>query len=683
MSADNDNPTKLDYVSPFTRTIIDVNDLKNILKKGANHGVCGGHNLGNTCFMNSSIACLSNCTELTTYFLSGKFKQNINKKNKLGLGGKLANAWYDLLEDYWNSGARAGNPSNVKSAVAKKVKKFGGFNQQDSNEFMTEFLSLLSEDLNKTEKKSYKELKEKGKDESELDCAKRFWNLHLMRNDSIITDLFSGLLKSNVICSECGYNNITFDPFNTLTLAIPSSNYIQKKKDVYRDISLFYIPKYCMRNNCKINIHVKKDTPFKNFAEEINKIEKFKRNLKKLIFIKVSDSQLKRIIDENECKNDKREFIFSFDDERKEEDESNIIPLYMWVNKNLSAFPRLLFLEKNSNFGEFKRKIYYFARNYFISPFQNKNFKGGDNDEKEEIYDLDKELERYKGKDDEREDDTKKENNVDEKKLLNLFDKEYNEIFKENPKSKFKEDIEKFLGDFPYQIAIKKKFEDNENFCLFDGRNNLENLKEFNILKDEDPINSLIENKDYCLNLILKNNSKYSVDNINLNTCIEFKGKDVGKRIKISITLDDLLEYFCSNEFLEEGNEWKCGSCKKKVKVTKKLSIFYVPRLMIICLNRFHNSRYGFSKNDELIDFPLENLNMGKYICGPDKDHCKYDLFAVSQHYGSTGGGHYTAVCKNYDGKWYDYNDSSVSSCSPNSVVSSAAYVLFYRRKNW
>ena len=156
MSADNDNPTKLDYVSPFTRTIIDVNDLKNILKKGANHGVCGGHNLGNTCFMNSSIACLSNCTELTTYFLSGKFKQNINKKNKLGLGGKLANAWYDLLEDYWNSGARAGNPSNVKSAVAKKVKKFGGFNQQDSNEFMTEFLSLLSEDLNKTEKKLIK-----------------------------------------------------------------------------------------------------------------------------------------------------------------------------------------------------------------------------------------------------------------------------------------------------------------------------------------------------------------------------------------------------------------------------------------------------------------------------------------------------------------------------------------------
>ena len=222
MSADNDNPTKLDYVSPFTRTIIDVNDLKNILKKGANHGVCGGHNLGNTCFMNSSIACLSNCTELTTYFLTGKFEKNINRNNREGLQGRLAEAWHDLLEEYWNSGARTGDPREVKSTVAMKVRKFGGYAQQDSNEFMTEFLSILNEDLNKTDKKEYKELKEKGDDESELDCAKRFWNLHLSLNDSIVTDLFSGLLKSEVICSNCHYKNITFDPFNTLTLAIPS-----------------------------------------------------------------------------------------------------------------------------------------------------------------------------------------------------------------------------------------------------------------------------------------------------------------------------------------------------------------------------------------------------------------------------------------------------------------------------
>ena len=88
MSTSEGEYRKVDYVSLFTRTIIDINDLKNVLKKGCNHGLCGSHNLGNTCFMNSSIACLSNCTELTTYFLTKKYEKNINKKNKLGLGGK-------------------------------------------------------------------------------------------------------------------------------------------------------------------------------------------------------------------------------------------------------------------------------------------------------------------------------------------------------------------------------------------------------------------------------------------------------------------------------------------------------------------------------------------------------------------------------------------------------------------
>ena len=685
MSINERKTTKLDSKSPFTRTIIDINELKNFLIKGANHGVCGGRNLGNTCFMNSSIACLSNCTELTTYFLSGKYKQNINKRNKLGLGGKLAKAWHDLLEEYWNSGEHTGNPSHVKSVVAKKIKKFSGFNQQDSNEFMTEFLYLLSEDLNKTEKKSYKELKEKSPNESELECAKRFWEIHIRRNDSIITDLFSGLLKSEVVCSQCRYNNITFDPFNTLTLAIPPRRYMYDKKNIHRDIIIFYIPKYSIRESCEITIHVKKDTPFKDFPEEINKIKNFKYNLKKLIFIKVLGCQFKGIIDGNECKYDKNDFIFSFDDERIKGENTNIIPLYMYNTKKISAFPRLLFLKENSNFGELKKKIYYFARKYFVSPFinsreqnDNKSFKG------KEIYEVDKEIEKYRGKDnDENEGKSKNQDEYEERKLWNLFEKEYNKIFNQNPESKLQKKIEDFFDDFPYRITIKKQFGDKEHIILFDGKNNLENLKEFNISKDEDSINSLIENKDYCINLILKSRSKYSVESIDLNGCQTFKGENVGKKFEFNYTLDDLFEYFCSHEYLEKGNEWKCGNCNKKVNVTKKLSIYYVPRLMIICLNRFVSSGYGFSKNEENIDFPLENLNMGKYICGPDKDRYKYDLFAVSQHYGSTGGGHYTAVCKNYDGKWYNYDDSSVSISSSKSVVSSAAYVLFYRRKNW
>ena len=77
------------------------------------------------------------------------------------MGGKLAIALNNLLEEYLNSGTRAGNPSEVKFTVARKVRKFDRFSQQDSNRFMTEFLSILNEVLNRTDKKEYKELKKR------------------------------------------------------------------------------------------------------------------------------------------------------------------------------------------------------------------------------------------------------------------------------------------------------------------------------------------------------------------------------------------------------------------------------------------------------------------------------------------------------------------------------------------
>ena len=147
-------------------------------------------------------------------------------------------------------------------------------------------------------------------------------------------------------------------------------------------------------------------------------------------------------------------------------------------------------------------------------------------------------------------------------------------------------------------------------------------------------------------------------------------------------TLNGCLNEFVKEEQLKKGNEWYCGKCKQFVLANKKMELYYLPKLLIICFKRFiKSSSYHWEKNEEEIDFPINNLDMKNYIVGPDKDHSQYDLFAVSQHYGSTMFGHYTAVCRNFDGKWYSYNDSSCSETSENNVVSSAAYVLFYRRK--
>ena len=60
-----------------------------------------------------------------------------------------------------------------------------------------------------------------------------------------------------------------------------------------------------------------------------------------------------------------------------------------------------------------------------------------------------------------------------------------------------------------------------------------------------------------------------------------------------------------------------------------------------------------------------------------------YDLYGVSNHMGSTEGGHYTADCKNAISRvWYNYDDSHVSEGSFDELDGRAAYLLFYCRQD-
>ena len=698
------------HISPFSRQVYNLNDLIKIIKPNTNHGLCGSHNLGNTCFMNSSIACISNCSELTYYFLSKKFIKDINKSNRDGAGGKLAKAWYELIEHYWNSRYSSGNPSDIKYIVASKNRKFSGYHQQDSNEFMTVFLEILGEDLNKASKKVYRELKEQQMGETDVQAAQRFWRLHIERNDNIITDLFHGLLKSTITCPKCNFKNITYDPFNTLTLTIPSVNIVnyliqknqkqkekkikkvkKRKKKEKQIISIFYVSPYSLRMTIRYEIQIYKGSSLNTIVEEIRKRannNSFSLNSK---FMSVSNKQCDNFLDEKlpfKINN----FTFAYANESKI-NEQLCIPIYMTDEVSISAYPRTIFLNKNDTYYELKKKIYILVRKYFKSPFSEPN--------KNEEFIEDKKMDYYINE---------KSDNLPE--ILSLLSNEFNNLQKSGNKLKY------YTKNIPYQILIYDKFPDinvNYNkFIISEGIvDDFITLSQVNIRSNHDKIETLLKlllNKEIFLIIKFKKSSRLlksysSLSNCIPCTCSPLEGEEYetyNEEMEVedeseenddnnkyysgqNITLDHCLQYFTEEECLEEGNEWYCNKCRRRVMASKQIELFYLPRILCICLTRFSKQGryYGYTKNNRLVEFPLDGLNMAKYMCGPDKNYSKYDLFAVSQHYGDMGGGHYTAVCKNIDGYWYDYDDSSCSRTSKSAIISRAAYVLFYRRKGW
>ncbi|EGZ09458.1 hypothetical protein PHYSODRAFT_318199 [Phytophthora sojae] len=170
------------------------------------------------------------------------------------------------------------------------------------------------------------------------------------------------------------------------------------------------------------------------------------------------------------------------------------------------------------------------------------------------------------------------------------------------------------------------------------------------------------------------------------------RGKSSGSRAHEGISLDDCFRNFVKPETLDQSNLWYCSTCKEHRQARKTMEMWRLPDVLVLSLKRFeYRNEILRDKLDVYVDFPLEGLDMSPYCLekSSEKDHLSYDLFAVSNHYGSMGFGHYTAFAKSWkdgDGEmfpgWYSFDDSLVTPAMPSQVKSNAAYILFYKRKN-
>ena len=653
-------------------------------ESNCNKGRTGLVNIGNTCFMNSALQCLSNCYELTKYFLLNFYENDINQENRLGTGGQVVTIYRKLLDDLWLGDDDYINPNYFKRIFAHFVHKFSGYAQQDSNEFLIYLLDKIHEDLNTITVKPYIEMEGKKPEQTDEEVSKIWWEKHLKRENSIIVDLFHGQFKSTISCNICHQVCVSFDSYMFISLPIPSGKYEIEVKYFGYNINDFLVMKIPITENTtvlniidimknRINIiNINKNKNIKNNPPKRKKRNKNKNKIIKKLYeqINLSKDKIEMVLLTNKKKIYK---VFTNND--------YIFP-YLLQGYELVAYEKDTSNQNNENiyfylsqyYYSYIFSLFYYPRIYFFDyPFAI-NF-----DKTQKIFNIYKNIKEFL-----------KEllpnnnpNNPNKKDEILNIDFNFNKINKDNEKNS---GFSLYLNTFIPNT--------NSSLCssIFSFGNSINHplLEKYSSTENYSNIKRQLNLDELHLRLTLDVNILFNLDKAKLP---KLKNNLYNKKLSLNVGKDinlyDCLNLFNSEEILDGDNEWYCNKCKKHVDAVKKMDVYKSPYYLIFQLKRFKQDNEGSSifnifnssKNTTFIDFPVTNLDLSNYILSENNQGGIYDLIGVINHYGGESFGHYTAYCLNGK-KWMEYNDEYVAEIKKGNIITNAAYVLFYRRRD-
>lgn len=610
--------------------------ISGVSTRGASVGLTGLVNLGNTCFMNSAVQCLVHTPEFARYFRED-YHQEINWQNPFGMVGELALAFGELLRKLWAPGRTPVAPRPFKTKLARFAPQFGGYNQHDSQELLAFLLDGLHEDLNRVKDKPYINSRDAdGRPDEEV--ADEYWANHTARNDSIIVDVCQGQYKSTLVCPVCGKISVTFDPFMYLSLPLQSTSTRTMTVTVFSGDGSA-LPTAC-------TVTVPKQGRCRDLIQALSSSCSLKHS-EKLLLAEIRGHLIHRFLEDP---------LISLSS-IKDDDHLAAYKISKFINN-----PILLHMvhrreEQGSREGIKEWKPY---GTPLVSPIScNDVITRGD------VQSLVRKMLSP----------MLKSGNLDKNVSIGASNPSHNGNGNEASKDTTESDSQQVGSDKPTTLTSPKLFlqlVDENNTCI---DLSVGEEKAVKVSSSSEPILVFVDWSDKIM-------EKYDTHHIeNLSEVCKY-GPVTKKSRTEPLSLYTCLEAFLREEPLVPDDMWFCPQCKEMRQASKKLDLWRLPEVLVIHLKRFSYSRSMKHKLETFVNFPIRDFDLTNYVAHKNSSRRQlYELYALTNHYGGMGSGHYTAHIKLLDeNRWYNFDDSHISPINEEEVKSAAAYVLFYRR---
>ena len=184
----------------------------------------GLENIGATCYMNASLQCLSNTKKFTKFFLCDYDYKKDDKK-------LMTNEYYKLLKKLWNkeNNNKPIKPTSFKEILSKQNSLFAGVAANDSKDFINFLIEKLHEELNEPKLNKDNNINNEININNinygnEMDMLKLFLSDFPIKFNSIISNLFYGILETKYHCNVCQDIKFNFQIYSFIEFHLQQVN---------------------------------------------------------------------------------------------------------------------------------------------------------------------------------------------------------------------------------------------------------------------------------------------------------------------------------------------------------------------------------------------------------------------------------------------------------------------------